>query len=89
MEETITPFQRLAGQAGEHHQIDMAPIGMAPLPKFRRQGPLLESQGLGVQVLKALVHQIEAGANQLGRFRGGHDWTQTSQKRSTTYLLTD
>jgi hypothetical protein len=53
MEETIPPFQRLTGQAGEHHQIDMAPAGMAPFAKFRRQGPLLGGQGLGLQVLEA------------------------------------
>ena len=66
------PLQDLAGQAGEHHQIDMAPTGMAPFPKFRRQGPLLGSQGLGLQVLEALVHQVEGGVNQLGRLLGGH-----------------
>jgi hypothetical protein len=27
---------------------------------------------LGLQVLEALVHQVEGGVNQLGRLLGGH-----------------
>ena len=37
----------------------MAPIGMAPFAKFRRQGSLLSRQRLGLQVLEALVHLVE------------------------------
>ena len=81
MEETITPFQRLAGQAWEHHQIDMAPIGMAPFAKFRRQGLLLSRQLLGLQVLEALVHLVEGAVNKLGRLLGGHGWAREGWSR--------
>jgi hypothetical protein len=84
MEEAITPFQRLAGQARKHHEIDMAPTGMAPFSKFLSQGPLLGRQRLGLEVLEALVHQIQGVVDELGRLLGGHGsaregWTRCNQ----------
>lgn len=66
------PRAALAGQAWEHHQINVAALGMAPLAKFSRQGPLLGRQRLGLEILKALVHQIKGLINHLGRLLGGH-----------------
>jgi hypothetical protein len=40
---------------------------MAPLAELSRQGPLLSRQRLGLEILKALMHQIKGLINHLGR----------------------
>jgi len=45
---------------------------MAPFPEFLSQGELLAGQGLGLQVLETLVHQVQGVVYQLGRLLGGH-----------------
>jgi hypothetical protein len=36
---------------------------------------------LGLQVLEALMHQVEGAVNQLGRLLGGHDWAREGWSR--------
>ena len=68
----------VAGEAGEHHQVDVAANGLAPLAELRRQGALLGAQGLGLEGAEALMHQIQRVVDQLGSLFGGHgiggDW---------------
>jgi hypothetical protein len=45
---------------------------VAPFPEFLSQGALLAGQGLGLQSLKPLVHQVQGVVYQLGRLLGGH-----------------
>jgi len=60
------------GQAGEHHQIDVTAIGLAPLAEFGGQGPLFMVEALGFQLLQPLVHTVEGIVNQLGGLLGCH-----------------
>jgi hypothetical protein len=46
--------------------------GVAPFAKFLGQGVLLAGQGLGLQVLEPLVHQVQGVVNKLGRLLGSH-----------------
>jgi len=59
-------------QTGAHHQIDVAAIGVAPLPEFFGQGLV----GLGLIALgqqrQPLMHQIQGVVDQLSGLFGGH-----------------
>ena len=44
----------------------MAPDGMSPFSEFFCQGLVFMDQGLGFQILKPLMHQIEGVVDQLG-----------------------
>jgi hypothetical protein len=48
---------------------------MAPFPEFLSQSALLAGQGLGLQILKPLVHQVQGVVYQLGSLLGGHGIT--------------
>jgi hypothetical protein len=50
----------------------MAANGMAPFAEFLGQGVLFAGQGLGLQVLEPMVHQVQGVVYQLGRLLGGH-----------------
>jgi hypothetical protein len=60
------------GQPRKHHQVDVATGGLAPFAKFRCQGPVLVVERLRLQILQALMHQIERVVDELGSLFGSH-----------------
>lgn len=60
------------GQPRKHHQVDVAADGLAPFAEFRRQGAMLVIKGLRLQILQALMHQIERVVDELGSLFGRH-----------------
>ena len=60
------------GQSRKHHQVDVAPGGLAPFAEFGRQSLVLMVEGLRLQIQQALMHQIERVVDELGSLFGGH-----------------
>lgn len=54
------------GQAGKHHQVDVATGGMAPFAEFLSQGLVVFAEALILEILQALMHLIEGVVNQFG-----------------------
>ena len=59
-------------EARKHHQIDVATGRVAPFAEFGRQGLVLLGKGLRLEILEALMHQIQGVVDQLGGLFGSH-----------------
>jgi hypothetical protein len=58
----------------------MAAGGLTPLAELIGEGLLVAPGGAGLEVEKALVHQIEGVIDQLGGLFGGHGGAATKQR---------
>jgi len=59
-------------KARAHHEINVAPQGLAPLAELGRQSLLVVLVLGRLQMLEPLVHQIQGVVDQLGGLFGGH-----------------
>jgi len=75
-----------AGQSGEDHQIDVPTRGVTPFPELLRQGAVFLHQGLGFEILQALVHKIQGVVDELGGLFRRHDgcWCVVGRGMATT-----
>ena len=66
------PVRSGIAEPRKHHQIDVATGRLAPFAEFGRQGLVLLGKGLRLEILEALMHQIQGVVDELGGLFGSH-----------------